>query len=147
MRPNHRADPVYDCDAIQTLIPDYAFGLTDPAETRVVEANLVHCPEAATQLADYRQVQNEMRVSVPQIEPPIQLNDRLMAQERALLDERGLPGRPWFKHLIYAPLPSYEAVTMPGLRVALEKGDMELAREQAARLAEALDRAVSSAVK
>jgi N-acetylated-alpha-linked acidic dipeptidase len=76
---------------------------------------------------------------------PLQLNDRLMAQERALLDERGLPGRPWFRHLIYAPLPSYEAVTLPGLRKALEKGDLELAREQAARLGEALDRAIEAA--
>jgi N-acetylated-alpha-linked acidic dipeptidase len=72
-------------------------------------------------------------------------NTALMAQERALLDDRGLPGRPWFKHLIYAPLPSYEAVTLPGLREALEKGDMELARDQAARLGAALDRAIEAA--
>jgi N-acetylated-alpha-linked acidic dipeptidase len=68
-----------------------------------------------------------------------------MQQERALLDERGLPGRPWFRHLIYAPRPSYEAVTLPGLHEALEKGDMDLAREQAARLGEAIDRAVEAA--
>jgi len=76
---------------------------------------------------------------------PAQLNDRLMAQEHALLDERGIPGRPWFRHLIYAPLPSYEAETLPGLREALEAGDMERAREQAARLAAALDRAIEAA--
>ena len=80
--------------------------------------------------------------------PPLQpgeINDRLMAQERALLDERGLPGRPWFRHLIYAPRPSYEAVTLPGLREALEKGDLEMAREQAARLGAAIDRAIEAA--
>jgi N-acetylated-alpha-linked acidic dipeptidase len=76
---------------------------------------------------------------------PLQINDRLMLQERALLDERGLPGRPWFRHLIYAPRPSYEAVTLPGLREALETGDLEGARDQAARLGEALDRAIEAA--
>lgn len=77
--------------------------------------------------------------------PPLQINDRLMKQERALLDDRGLPGRPWFKHLIYAPLPSYEAVTLPGLREALEKRDMQSAREQAARLGAAIERAIETA--
>jgi N-acetylated-alpha-linked acidic dipeptidase len=68
-------------------------------------------------------------------------NSRVMAQERALLDEEGIPGRPWFRHLIYAPLPSYEAETLPGLREALEAQDLARARAQAERLADALDRA------
>ncbi len=72
------------------------------------------------------------------------INERVMAQERALLDDGGIPGRPWFRHLIYAPLPSYEAETLPGLREALEAGNMELARDQAARLGDALDRAIDA---
>jgi len=67
-----------------------------------------------------------------------QINAGLMAEERALLSERGLPGRPWFRHLIYAPLASYEAETLPGLREALEAKDTERAREQAVRLGEAI---------
>lgn len=70
------------------------------------------------------------------------LNAALMAQERALLDDRGIPGRPWFRHLIYAPLPSYDAETLPGLREALEAKDLVRAREQAQALADALDRAL-----
>ncbi|XP_057805232.1 probable glutamate carboxypeptidase AMP1 isoform X2 [Salvia miltiorrhiza] len=31
------------------------------------------------------------------------LNDRLMLTERGFLDPEGLPGRQWFKHLIYGP--------------------------------------------
>jgi N-acetylated-alpha-linked acidic dipeptidase len=68
-----------------------------------------------------------------------------MAQERALLDDEGIPGRPWFRHLIYAPLPSYEAETLPGLREALEAHDLERARDQAGRLGAALDRAIAAA--
>jgi N-acetylated-alpha-linked acidic dipeptidase len=70
-----------------------------------------------------------------------EFNASLMAQERALLAEEGLPGRPWFRHLIYAPLPSYEAETLPGLREALLAKDLERAREQAALLRRAIDRA------
>ncbi len=69
-----------------------------------------------------------------------EINGRLMSAERALLEEEGIPGRPWFRHLIYAPLPSYEAETLPGLREALEAKDLARAREQAQRLGQAVDR-------
>jgi N-acetylated-alpha-linked acidic dipeptidase len=71
-------------------------------------------------------------------------NAALLAQERALLDDRGIPGRPWFRHLIYAPLPSYEAESLPGLREALEAQDLERAHDQASRLSDALDRAIAA---
>jgi N-acetylated-alpha-linked acidic dipeptidase len=75
---------------------------------------------------------------------PAQLNARLAAEERALLDDQGIPDRPWFRHMIYAPLPSYEAETLPGLREALLANDLERARQQAERLGGALDRAIAS---
>jgi N-acetylated-alpha-linked acidic dipeptidase len=62
--------------------------------------------------------------------------------ERALLDPAGIPGRPFFRHLVYAPRPSYEAMTLPGVREAVEAGDAARARAQAAALARALQRAV-----
>jgi N-acetylated-alpha-linked acidic dipeptidase len=74
-----------------------------------------------------------------------EFNLRLMDEERALLDSEGLPGRPWFRHLIYAPLPSYEPETVPALREALMAGDRARARREAYRLALALDRALESA--
>lgn len=70
-----------------------------------------------------------------------EINSQLMGEERALLNDGGLPGRPWFHHLIYAPLPSYDAETLPGLREALQAKDVDGAREQATRLGEALDKA------
>jgi len=71
----------------------------------------------------------------------------LMAQERALLDAEGIPNRPWFRHLIYAPLPSYDAETLPGLREALQAKDLERARAQADVLGRALDRATAALQK
>jgi N-acetylated-alpha-linked acidic dipeptidase len=72
------------------------------------------------------------------------INEQFVAEERTLLDPDGIPGRPWFRHLIYAPLPSYDAETLPGLREALTEGDLNRAREQARKLAEALDRAIET---
>src|SRR3954462_4025911 len=67
------------CDAIRELIPEYAFGLTDPEQTRFVEANLSTCAEAAAELADFQRLQAEMRTDVAQIEPPPVLESKLMA--------------------------------------------------------------------
>ena len=73
-----------------------------------------------------------------------EVNAALMAQERALLDTDGIPGRPWFRHLVYAPLPTYEAETLPGLREALVEKDMERAKAQAKEFGRALDRAIAA---
>ena len=72
------------------------------------------------------------------------INSCLGAEERALLDPEGIPGRPWFRHLIYAPLPSYEAETLPGLREALAEHDAARAHDQAVRLGQAIDRAIAA---
>jgi N-acetylated-alpha-linked acidic dipeptidase len=65
----------------------------------------------------------------------------LMKVERALLDEAGLAGRPWFKHLIYAPRPTYKALILPALTEAIEAGDINLARSELTRLTRAINRA------
>ncbi|HLW79811.1 MAG TPA: M28 family metallopeptidase, partial [Terriglobia bacterium] len=73
-----------------------------------------------------------------------QLESALMAEERALLSPGGIPGRPWFRHLVYAPLPTYDAETLPGLREALAANDLDRARAQARELGAALDRAIAA---
>ena len=54
-----------------------------------------------------------------------EINQRLYQLERKLTTEAGLPLRPWFKHLIYAPglNTGYAAVIFPGVLDALEHGD------------------------
>ena len=94
MRPHHRSDPTPDCDAIQELVPDYVFGFADPVEIRLVESNLAQCPEAIEQLADFRRLQQEMRIGVPQIEPSAELGERLMAALGAEADTARAPARP-----------------------------------------------------
>jgi len=50
------------------------------------------------------------------------LNALLQGMERKLTDARGLPGRPWFRHFIYAPgmLTGYGVKTLPGVREAID---------------------------
>jgi anti-sigma-K factor RskA len=79
----NRHDAASDCDAITELVADYAFGLTSADESRLVESRLTACPEASSQLADFRRLQDEMRLGVPQIEPPAALGDRIMAAAAA----------------------------------------------------------------
>lgn len=71
-----------------------------------------------------------------------QLNQALAAVEQRLLDEKGIPGRPWYRHLIYAPRYTYAAEVLPGITEAVEKRDWEQAQEETLRVEEALRRAV-----
>lgn len=68
------------------------------------------------------------------------LNEKLMQSERQLVSPEGLPGRPWFQHLIYAPgaYTGYGVKTIPGVREAIEQKKWKEADEQIARAANAL---------
>ena len=71
------------------------------------------------------------------------VNRTLYASEQLLTDEAGLPDRPWYKHLIYAPgfYTGYGVKTMPGIREAVEdKPSAQVATQQAARVAAALEK-------
>ncbi len=74
-----------------------------------------------------------------------QVNTALTRVERAFLLESGLPGRPFFKHSIYAPgvTTGYASWPLPGVRQAIEQDDPAMLVEQAKRLVERLDEATS----
>lgn len=69
------------------------------------------------------------------------LNRRLLLFERALLDDEGLPARPWYRHQIYAPRFTYAPEVLPALTEAVESGDAARIRAASSRLAAVLDRA------
>jgi N-acetylated-alpha-linked acidic dipeptidase len=70
-----------------------------------------------------------------------QVDGELQQSEQALTDPRGLPGRPWYVNLAYAPglLTGYGAKTLPGVREAIESRRWAQAGEYIARTAAALD--------
>jgi N-acetylated-alpha-linked acidic dipeptidase len=70
-------------------------------------------------------------------------NARLMAVERALTLNDGLPNRPWFKHQIYAPgfYTGYGVKTLPAVRESIEQKQWQLADEQIVRVGKVLENA------
>ncbi len=68
------------------------------------------------------------------------LNAALIRTERALTRAEGLPGRPWFRHQIYAPglYTGYGVKTLPGIREAIEQGRWREAEEQIGRVEQVL---------
>ncbi|WEK02441.1 MAG: transferrin receptor-like dimerization domain-containing protein [Candidatus Sphingomonas phytovorans] len=71
----------------------------------------------------------------------VKLNAQLRDIDQLLLDERGLPGRPWYKHMIYAPgrFTGYGAKTLPGVREAIEERRFDDANIYAGRTAKVLE--------
>lgn len=69
------------------------------------------------------------------------INRRLVQSERLLTDTSGLPRRPWYRHLLYAPgyYTGYGVKTMPGVREAIEQGEWSAIDPQVNRLADALN--------
>ena len=69
-----------------------------------------------------------------------QLNALLRGLEAALTNKRGLPGREWYRHHIYAPglLTGYGVKTLPGVREAIEENQWDRANEFAVLTADLL---------
>ncbi|WP_267381157.1 MULTISPECIES: transferrin receptor-like dimerization domain-containing protein [unclassified Sphingomonas] len=76
---------------------------------------------------------------------PVATQARMLALlrdiDQLLIDRAGLPGRPWFRNLIYAPgtLTGYGAKTLPGVREAIEQRRFADATTYVARTAAVLN--------
>ena len=70
------------------------------------------------------------------------INDALVQAERQFLDERGLRGRGWYKHMIYAPgfYTGYAAQPLTDFRQALDDRNTANAKEGLERIVEAIKR-------
>ena len=90
-----------------------------------------------------RKIQKKRQDESLSVEKLRRLNDSLIQTERAFIDQRGLRGRTWFQHQIYAPgfYTGYAALPLPDLRQAIEDGRLADAAEAAARINGAIERA------
>ena len=114
------------------------------ARERNIEVDLTAASKAATSWEKSSRAALEMAArasAAGDAERVGRIHQALIRVERALLDPEGLNGRPWFKHLIYAPRPTYKPIVLPGLTEAVEAGDRARAIAEAARLTRALNRA------
>ena len=89
-------------------------------------------------IAEFEKAGNELREAVGQglasgknsAEKTQRLNEQLLQVESNWLEPSGIPGRPWFQHLLYAARYTYAHLEFPGLTEAVEKGDWKMASEQ-----------------
>jgi len=138
---------------------DYAKQLREFVNETVSLANRKKMPEAfdeqamlkaVDKFADEADKLHKRRVDLEKNEPNSQsaerlrrVNDALMQAERAFIDERGLRGRNWYRHQVYAPgfYTGYAALPFPDLRQAIEDGRATDAREAATRIVDAISKA------
>jgi N-acetylated-alpha-linked acidic dipeptidase len=109
--------------------------------------NFAPLENAASALAEsarrYNETAGSSKSKLAGNPPALQaINLKLQQCEQQLLDPAGLPGRSWYKHLLYAPgfYTGYGVKTIPGVREGLEQGQYAQAEAEAARAAAAITR-------
>jgi N-acetylated-alpha-linked acidic dipeptidase len=68
-----------------------------------------------------------------------QYNQQILKVEGNWLNPDGIPGRPWFKHLLYCARYTYAHLELPGLTEAVESQNWEEAQHQSEILGKAID--------
>jgi N-acetylated-alpha-linked acidic dipeptidase len=140
----------FDYSAYAESIQHEAGALTVGAKRAgVTDADLAPLTEAAAQLREaaqnaapaLRALENSSVTTMQER----QVNLALASVEQSFLSARGLPGRPWYKHTIWAPgsYAGYAAVMMPGLDEAIEHKDAALIRTEINEISAALTRATA----
>ncbi len=82
------------------------------------------------------------KLASSQLDPKLaaDLNHGMMQVERNWLNPNGIPGRPWFKHMLYGARFTYAHLELPGLTEAVEKQDWTTAKQQAELLQRAIEK-------
>jgi N-acetylated-alpha-linked acidic dipeptidase len=135
------------------LLKDHVFALTvDPTKSSGLPTALEPVP--AFDFAPMDQAVEKLKASAKAYDEALAKNgaglspDRLAHLQALMLDidqtlapDVGLPGRPWFKNLIYAPgtLTGYGAKTLPGIREGIEQQRFADAQAYIKITADALD--------
>lgn len=135
----------YDYEAYARAIGAFL----DFAQSKANDAGLGSLDFTLARSADSRFASAAARVRALQLAPPVnpaQLDAALRTVESDLLAPAGLPGRPWYRHLIFAPgiFTGYAPVVLPGVNEAIDAHDPKLAQEQLSELAGALNRAAQT---
>ena len=137
----------------EKLLRDRAFELAaDPTKSSGPPAALATVPHL--EFAPLENAIDRLKLSAKAYDDALakngsKLNDKQAAQLNALMldidqtlaPEVGLPGRPWYKNLVYAPgrLTGYSAKTLPGVREAVEDQRWADANHYARLTADALN--------
>ncbi len=134
-------------DGVFAAIADRREPLKPPQVEAIAPAiNFAPLENAANGLASAAErYAKAVRAAAPRLagaEALAAVNQRLIQSERQLTDPAGLPRRPWYRHLLYAPgfYTGYAVKTVPGVREAIEEKQYQEAEREAARAAQAIQR-------
>jgi N-acetylated-alpha-linked acidic dipeptidase len=98
----------------EAVMPDVNLARLDPALERLMSSAKAYDDAFARLAAADYQLSGAQHA---------QLEGLLRTLEQRLTEAQGLPRRPWFRHMIYAPglYTGYEVKTLPGVREAIEQ--------------------------
>jgi N-acetylated-alpha-linked acidic dipeptidase len=121
-------------DKIYDLAKDPTLGFATPkAKGSVPYLDFSKIDNAMVQVKARAESLKSSLVSPEKINPSkiVSLNKILFQAEQQLLFAKGLPRRPWYKHMIYAPgfYTGYGVKTMPAIREGIEERNWKEAQE------------------
>jgi N-acetylated-alpha-linked acidic dipeptidase len=125
---------------VEAFVADSARAWPDPADLEAARSAAGELRAAAARL----EVERGRALSKADDAALGRLDRDLMRTERALLDPDGLPGRPWYRHVVFAPAFTYAPEVVPAVTEAVRAGDRAAVKSAAARLASALRRAAAA---
>jgi len=139
-----------DYESYGRQILDYIGEIDRQANASVDGAKQIDFAALRKAAEDFAKAGENLRAHVESVldHPPsasalADVNHRLVMAERDLIEPAGLPDRPWYRHVIYAPglYTGYGVKTIPGVREAVDAGNDARAAEQAQIVIRALRRA------
>jgi N-acetylated-alpha-linked acidic dipeptidase len=138
-----QTNKLLDADAYK-LAADPTEGFGEPArEAPVPDLDFKPLEDAVARLKTSAAAYDRAAGKAPSLDAArrAKLDALLQSSEQTLLDADGLPRRPWYRHLLYAPgvLTGYGAKTLPGVREAIEGKRWDEAQAYIVRTAKVLD--------
>ena len=124
-------------DPTKTVVPPHADPPMPAIDLAKLDAAIARLKKSAADF-DAARGQHQSTATPAQL---AQVNAILTGADRTLLNDKGLPGRPWYKNMIYAPglETGYGVKTLPGVREALEGKRWDEANQFAGITAAALE--------
>jgi N-acetylated-alpha-linked acidic dipeptidase len=112
-------------------------GSAEPLKLASARAAAGRWESAATEF------ERQLALAIPDNKTARDVNDRLMQVERALVEPTGKKGRPFIRHLLVAPQPSYRSAYLPRIWDALDRNDRAAIPGYEAEIVAAFDRAAA----
>ncbi len=142
-------DPLHACATCspsgnfhQGFVPDSGAAQVSQTPTRLDLSKVEKAIDAFEAAGKKLNESLKAKLASAQIDPKLAatLNHGMMQVERNWLNPDGIPGRPWFKHILYGARFTYAHLELPGLTEAVEAQDWPTAKQQAEILQHALEK-------